>query len=153
MPINNTHGRELMNDDAARYLNTALSEYEFEKLIRLRLQDMKMQSLRTAGGTAENYFAASLNLSYHDGCKWTIVVGSTYNDTVQCRGEVLYKTMMNACTNYVTTRENKLSTLLPATTPQSASLYEDKLVVWEGKMASPPMRPQAVIDDNIDRSN
>ena len=108
----------LRDDALADYLATKLTDYEFEMLIRKRIQ---LSYEQATGRLSPNEFDTSRAIcefayKWEDKCNWHVRVGAEYNDAVYGDGEVLQITFDNAVDHWKKQHRNKLSLLLPAPT-------------------------------------
>lgn len=104
----------LKDDGLAQYLANNLSDYEFEMLVRRRIE-------RLFAGVGERHEALSdshnhcrFTYSWGDESEWSVALGSTYRDHTDAKGQVLGITLANCERAWYEQQDNKLSLLLPA---------------------------------------
>ena len=104
----------LSGAELADYLAATLTDLEFELLVRKRVTKLFESAHANNPGFGESHNSCRYIHNWHDKSEWAVGVGTTYTDKVDLRGEVLRKTLVNACMQYDMQHGNKLSLLLPA---------------------------------------
>jgi hypothetical protein len=108
---------ELRDAELAEHLARSLSDFEFEMLLRRRIEIAYGLCVEHNPEFTESYAGCQFTFEWNDKCNWHVRVGTCYKDSVSGDGEVLSMTFSNAVENYDNQRENKLSLLLPAPKP------------------------------------
>lgn len=111
---------ELRDAELAEHLAKTLTDYEFEMLLRKRIEHAYLLATATACDEvefSESYATCEFHYKWDDKCVWHVRVGTNYRDAVNGDGEVLGITWRDAVCHFMNQRENKLSLLLPAPKP------------------------------------
>lgn len=96
-----------------RYEAVVMTDLQFETMVRARIIHM-FNHLPNRDQLNESYLTArfAYTMSGDNDRNWTVVVGSTYSDTVEARGGVLLTTGQSAYNAYTAQGNNKYSKLL-----------------------------------------
>jgi hypothetical protein len=105
---------DLEGPDLAEYLAKHLSDIEFELLVRNRVKLHFGTAHVLQPNLGESHNRCSFIFNWDDKSQWSVVLGSTYANEVQLKGEVLSITVANALNQFDLQTGNKLSLLLKA---------------------------------------
>lgn len=122
-------------DEAIEHYARNLSDYEFEMLVRTRIniqRDLAIRSLENMGILVSDYYKTVQFVHNNEGGKWIVTLGQAYNDAISEKGEVLSQTLADAVEANRRKHGNKLSLLLPA--PELVMNNQDD----PGDAAEPP---------------
>ena len=122
-------------DEAIEYLTRNLSDYEFEMLLRNRINRQRESAINTLhyyGIEISDYYKTVQFIHNNEGGKWVVTLGRNYDDSITEKGEVLSMTMADAVEANKRKHDNKLSLLLPA--PELVMNNQDD----PGDAAEPP---------------
>ena len=105
---------ELSGVELAKHLATALSDLEFEMLIRERIKAHFTATHSYLPNLSDTHDRCSFRMSWNDDAEWTVGIGETYSRNTDATGQVLSNTMNAAETAHSQRSVNKLSRLLPS---------------------------------------
>jgi len=105
---------DLKDDELATYLANHLSDYEFEMLVRKRIERMFIGVEQRHEELGSSHHMCRFTYAWDDESTWRVAVGSTYRDVVEHTGQVLSISLANVERQWYEQKENKLSLLLPA---------------------------------------
>lgn len=104
---------DLKGPELSKHLAVSLTDLEFELLIRERIKLQFENAHARTFGLGESHNTCQFTYNWNDKSQWRVELGSTYNDQVSLRGEVLTRTVINCGAQYEMQHGNKLSLLLP----------------------------------------
>jgi hypothetical protein len=105
---------DLKDDELAHYLANHLTDYEFEMLVRKRIERLFTGAERRHEEFSSSYFTCRFEYSWGDESSWAVALGSSYKDRHHAEGQVLGITLANCERAWEEKKGNKLSLLLPA---------------------------------------
>lgn len=114
-----------MSEEVIAYvagLDATLTDYEFELLVRTRVQRHMNNALMAAAGvgaTISDYYQSVVFTYNTTGGKWSATLGANYENQCNASGEVLSLTMHDVVEIVRRKHNNKMSLLLPSFAPSS----------------------------------
>ena len=105
---------DLKDDELASYLASKLTDYEFEMLIRKRIERLFTGAETRHESFCSSNFSCRFEYSWGDESSWYVALGGSYKDRQSAEGQVLGITLANCERQWYEKQGNKLSLLLPA---------------------------------------
>ena len=105
---------DLKDNELATYLANHLTDYEFEMLLRRRIELLFAGAENRHPELSSNNFNCRFEYSWGDESNWYVALGTSYKDRESTQGQVLGITLANCERAWHEQKENKLSLLLPA---------------------------------------
>ena len=113
---------DLKGAELALYLANALSDLEFELLIRNRIKIEFNRLHHREPNLDEARNSCSFVMSWNDEAEWSVRIGENYNKSANNEGQVLSVCCHDVAHMYDMKNGNKLSLLLPA--PESKDAFD-----------------------------
>ena len=118
---------DLKGAELAIYLAAALTDLEFELLIRNRIKNEFKRMHASEPNLDEGRNSCQFFMSWGDEAHWNVRIGENYNKSADTEGQVLSRSCQDVMRMYDMKNGNKLSLLLPAPAPVELSSTEDAL--------------------------
>jgi len=116
---------DLKGAELAIYLANALSDLEFELLIRNRIKNEFKRMHASEPNLDESRNSCVFEMSWGDEARWLVRIGENYNKSADTEGQVLSRSCQDVMRMYDMKNDNKLSLLLPAPDPAVFHVSED----------------------------
>ena len=117
---------DLKGAELALYLANALSDLEFELLIRNRIKIAFRRMHDREPNLDEARNTCVFTMEWNDEAGWSVRIGENYNKSASNEGQVLSQCCADVVRMYEMKNGNKLSLLLPA--PESKDAFDDDRV-------------------------
>jgi hypothetical protein len=110
---------DLSGAELATYLANALSDLEFELLVRKRITIEFDRLHASESNLDDSRNSCQFQMSWGDEPQWMVRIGENYNKSASNEGQVLSRCCADVMRMYDMKNGNKLSLLLPAPAPEN----------------------------------